>query len=442
MSNKQLLKKIHKREFKVGIIGLGYVGLPLMWTFHDKGMPVIGYDIDEYKVKCIEEGTPYIKHLGVDKMQVLSESERCFATADFSRLSEADALLMCVPTPLNTHREPDMTYVVETTKVIAKHLRKNQLVILESTTWPGTTQELIIPILEEESGLTSGEDFYVAYSPEREDPGNAEFNTSKIPKVVGGHGEEAVELACELYNTSIVKTVPVSDTKTAEAVKLTENIFRSVNIALVNELKVIYKEMGIDVHEVLDAAETKPFGFMKFTPGPGLGGHCIPIDPFYLTWKARQYEQNTRFIELAGEINTEMPKYVVNQTLQALNSHKKAVNGSKVLILGLAYKPNVDDDRESPSYKLMDMFDSMGADVYYYDPFVPVIKKSREHAHWAGTKSVEWNKETIQQFDVVVISTDHDEVDYRELSEWNNLIVDTRNSMKHILSKNGKVWKA
>lgn len=442
MSNKQLLQKIHKREFKVGIIGLGYVGLPLMWTFHDKGMPVIGYDIDEYKVKCIEEGTPYIKHLGVDKMQVLSESERCFATADFSRLGEADALLMCVPTPLNTHREPDMTYVVETTKVIAKHLRKNQLVILESTTWPGTTQELIIPILEEESGLSSGEDFYVAYSPEREDPGNAEFNTSKIPKVVGGHGEEAVELACELYNTSIVKTVPVSDTKTAEAVKLTENIFRSVNIALVNELKVIYKEMGIDVHEVLDAAETKPFGFMKFTPGPGLGGHCIPIDPFYLTWKARQYEQNTRFIELAGEINTEMPKYVVNRTLQALNSHKKAVNGSKVLILGLAYKPNVDDDRESPSYKLMDLFDSMGADVYYYDPFVPVIKKSREHAHWAGTKSVEWNKETIQQFDVVVISTDHDEVDYRELSEWNNLIVDTRNSMKHILSKNGKVWKA
>jgi UDP-N-acetyl-D-glucosamine dehydrogenase len=442
MSNKQLLQKIHKREFKVGIIGLGYVGLPLMWTFHDNGMPVIGYDIDEYKVKCIEEGTPYIKHLGVEKMQVLSESERCFATTDFSRLGEADALLMCVPTPLNTHREPDMTYVVETTKVIAKHLRENQLVILESTTWPGTTQELIIPILEEESGLSSGEDFYVAYSPEREDPGNAEFNTSKIPKVVGGHGEEAVELACELYNTSIVKTVPVSDTKTAEAVKLTENIFRSVNIALVNELKVIYKEMGIDVHEVLDAAETKPFGFMKFTPGPGLGGHCIPIDPFYLTWKARQYEQNTRFIELAGEINTEMPKYVVNRTLQALNSHKKAVNGSKLLILGLAYKPNVDDDRESPSYKLMDLFDSMGADVYYYDPFVPVIKKSREHAHWAGTKSVEWNKETIQQFDVVVISTDHDEVDYRELSEWNNLIVDTRNSMKHISSKNGKVWKA
>lgn len=442
MSVKDLFQKIQRREFKIGIIGLGYVGLPLMWTFHEKGMPVIGYDIDEYKVKCINDGIPYIKHLGTDKMQVLSESDKCFATADFSLLDEADALLMCVPTPLNTHREPEMRFVIETTKIISKHLRRDQIVILESTTWPGTTAELIIPILEEQSGLTSGKDFYVAYSPEREDPGNAEFNTAKIPKVVGGHGEEALKLACELYNTSIVKTVPVSDTKTAEAVKLTENIFRSVNIALVNELKVVYKEMGIDVHEVLDAAETKPFGFMKFTPGPGLGGHCIPIDPFYLTWKARQFEQNTRFIELAGEINTEMPKYVVSRTLEALNSHKKAVNGSKVLILGLAYKPNVDDDRESPSYKLMDLFDSMGAEVSYYDPFVPVIKESREHAHWAGIQSVKWNQETIQSFDVVVISTNHDEIDYRELSDWNSLIVDTRNSMKHISSKNGQVWKA
>lgn len=442
MSIEHLIKKIQKREFKVGIIGLGYVGLPLMWTFHEKEMPVIGYDIDEYKVKCINEGTPYIKHLGIDKMQVLSDSERCFATTDFTRLDEADALLMCVPTPLNIHREPEMRFVVETTQTISRNLRKNQLVILESTTWPGTTEELIIPILEEQSGLTSGKDFYVAYSPEREDPGNAEFNTAKIPKVVGGNGEEALQLACELYNTSIVETVPVRDTKTAEAVKLTENIFRSINIALVNELKVVYKEMGIDVHEVLDAAETKPFGFMKFTPGPGLGGHCIPIDPFYLTWKARQYEQNTRFIELAGEINTEMPKYVVNRTLHALNSHKKAVNGSKVLILGLAYKPNVDDDRESPSYKLMDLFDSMGAEVSYYDPFVPVIKESREHGHWAGTKSVEWTREIIQSFDVVVISTNHDEVNYQELSDWNSLIVDTRNSMKHIASTNGQVWKA
>lgn len=442
MSIKLLLQKIQKREFQVGIIGLGYVGLPLMWTFHSKGMPVIGYDVDDYKVECIKSGKSYIKHLGEDKMQQLADSDRCQATSEFSRLTEADALLMCVPTPLNTYREPNMEYVIKTTEVISKHLRKNQLVILESTTWPGTTAELIIPLLEKESSMKSGKDFYVAYSPEREDPGNVDFNTAKIPKIVGADGDDALKLARELYNTAIVETVPVSNTKTAEAVKLTENIFRSVNIALVNELKVVYKEMGIDVHEVLDAAETKPFGFMKFTPGPGLGGHCIPIDPFYLTWKAREYEQNTRFIELAGEINTEMPKYVAARTLEALNSHKKAVNGSKVLILGLAYKPNVDDDRESPSYKLMDIFDSMGANVSYYDPFVPVIKESREHSNWAGTKSVEWNKENIESFDVVVLATNHTDVDYQQLSDWNDLIVDTRNSMKHITYKDGHVWKA
>ncbi len=442
MSIKSLQEKIQKREFCVGIIGLGYVGLPLIWTFHEKGMPVMGFDIDEYKVDCVNNGVPYIKHLGEEKMQILSDSDRCEATANFSRLTEADALLMCVPTPLDTHREPDMKYVVQTTEIISRHLRKGQLVILESTTWPGTTEEMIIPILEKESGLKAGKDFYVAYSPEREDPGNAEFNTAKIPKVVGGHGEEALKLACDLYDVAIVQTVPVSDTKTAEAVKLTENIFRSVNIALVNELKVVYKEMDIDVHEVLDAAETKPFGFMKFTPGPGLGGHCIPIDPFYLTWKARQFGQNTRFIELAGEINTNMPNYVVNRTLEALNSHKKAVNGSKVLLIGLAYKPDVDDDRESPTYRLMDLFDSMGAQVSYYDPYVPVIKDSREHSHWAGLQSVEWDRETIESFDVVVISTNHTDIDYQQLSDWNDLIVDTRNSMKHITAKNGHVWKA
>lgn len=442
MSVKSLFAKIHNKEFQVGIIGLGYVGLPLLWTFHSKEMPVIGFDVDEKKVDCILSGTPYIKHLGKDKMQTLSDSDRCKATADFSRLTEADALLMCVPTPLNTHREPDMKYVINTAEVISKNLRKDQLIVLESTTWPGTTEELIIPILEKESGLKAGKDFYVAYSPEREDPGNVQFNTAKIPKVVGGHGEDALNLACELYNTSIIETVPVSDTRTAEAVKLTENIFRSVNIALVNELKVVYKEMGIDIHEVLDAAETKPFGFMKFTPGPGLGGHCIPIDPFYLTWKAREYEQNTRFIELAGEINTEMPKYVVGRALEALNSHKKAVNGSRVLIIGLAYKPDVDDDRESPSYKLMDLFNSMGARVSYYDPYVPVIKHSREHSHWAGTKSIDWDRETVESFDVVVISTNHSEINYHELAEWNDLIVDTRNTMNHISEKNGHVWKA
>ena len=442
MSIKSLIKKIEDKEYTIGIIGLGYVGLPLIWTFHENEMPVLGFDIDEYKVNCIKDGIPYIKHLGKEKMQILSNSEICDATTDFSRLKEADALLMCVPTPLDGHREPDMTYVEKTTEVIAKHLREGQLVILESTTWPGTTEELIIPILEDYSGLKAGMDFYVAYSPEREDPGNTQFNTSQIPKVVGGHGREALKLARAMYDTSIIQTVPVSNTKTAEAVKLTENIFRSVNIALVNELKVVFGKMEIDVHEVLDAAETKPFGFMKFTPGPGLGGHCIPIDPFYLTWKAREYEQGTRFIELAGEVNTEMPKYVIDRTIKALNSHKKAVNGSKILLLGLAYKPDVDDDRESPTYVLMDHFSDMGAEVSYYDPFVPVIKESREHAHWAGTESVEWTREVIEDFDVVVISTNHSNIDYQELSEWSDLIVDTRNEMKHVTDKNGHVWKA
>lgn len=442
MSLDFLLQQIKNKKYTVGIVGLGYVGLPLLWTFHDNEMPVLGFDIDKKKVDCINSGTPYIKHLGKDKMRTLADSAICDATTDFTRLPEADALLMCVPTPLNAHREPDMRFVEQTTKVISEHLRKEQLVILESTTWPGTTEELIIKILESNSGLKAGKDFYVAYSPEREDPGNQNFNTAKIPKVVGGHGKEALKLACALYNTSIVQTVPVSDTKTAEAVKLTENIFRSVNIALVNELKVVFSEMGIDIHEVLDAAETKPFGFMKFTPGPGLGGHCIPIDPFYLTWKAREFEQNTRFIELAGEVNTSMPNYVVKRTIEALNSRKKSVNGSKILLIGLAYKPDVDDDRESPTYRLMDYYKELGASVSYYDPIVPVIKESREHSHWAGTQSIKWDIDTISQFDAVVISTNHSEINYRELSDWSGLIIDTRNVMKHVTNKNGQVWKA
>ena len=325
----QLLVRIDNKTYTVGIVGLGYVGLPLMWTFHEQGLPVLGFDIDQSKVDHLKNGTPYIKHLGIDMMQSLAQSDICDATTDFSRLKEADAVLLCVPTPLNQYREPDMSYVISTTETVANHLREGQLVILESTTYPGTTEEVMIPLLEKHSGLIAGKDFYVAYSPEREDPGNPNFNTAKIPKVVGGHGDDALKLAQALYDTAIVQTVPVSDTKTAEAVKITENVFRSVNIALVNELKVVYAKMGIDVHEVLDAADTKPFGFMKFTPGPGLGGHCIPIDPFYLTWKAREFHENTRFIELAGEINTHMPEYVVEQTSKALNTHRKAVNGSK-----------------------------------------------------------------------------------------------------------------
>ena len=439
----ELLARIEEKTYTVGIIGLGYVGLPLMYTFHKEGMPVIGYDIDQTKVSNIQSGTPYIKHLGEEMMQSLSQSDRCAATTDFSRLTEADAVLLCVPTPLNQYREPDMSYVISTTETVAHHLREGQLVILESTTYPGTTEEVMIPLLEKHSGLIAGKDFYVAYSPEREDPGNPNFNTAKIPKVVGGHGEDALQLAQALYDTAIVQTVPVSDTKTAEAVKITENVFRAVNIALVNELKVVYAKMGIDVHEVLDAADTKPFGFMKFTPGPGLGGHCIPIDPFYLTWKAREFQENTRFIELAGEINTHMPQYVVEQTSKALNTHKKAVNGSKILLVGLAYKPNVDDMRESPTFELFHLLEELGADIAYYDPYIPTIPPTREHAHYTGKQSIEWNQETVAGFDAVLISTDHSDIDYAQLAEWSDCIIDTRNAMKSVTPKNGKhIFKA
>ncbi|MCH8490982.1 MAG: nucleotide sugar dehydrogenase, partial [Oceanicaulis sp.] len=391
---------------------------------------VIGYDVDQSKIDHIKSGKPYIKHLGSEMMQVLSKSDRCNATSDFSRLTEADALMLCVPTPLDHHREPDMSYVVKTTETVGKYLRKGQLVILESTTYPGTTEEVMIPILEKLSGLKAGSDFYVAYSPEREDPGNPNFNTAKIPKVVGGHGKEALDLALAMYNTSIIQTVPVTDCKTAEAVKLTENIFRSVNIALVNELKVVYHAMGIDVHEVLEAAATKPFGFMKFTPGPGLGGHCIPIDPFYLTWKAREFGVNTRFIELAGEVNTSMPQYVIDQTIKALNSQKKALNGSKVLLVGLAYKPDVDDMRESPTFILMEILEKYGAIVSFYDPHIQTIAPTREHANYTGKESVSWNETTISEFDACIIATDHSNVDYDALRSWSKVIVDSRNVYK------------
>lgn len=437
-----LLEKIDQKTYTVGVIGLGYVGLPLLWTFHQKEMPVIGYDIDDKKVDCIIEGQPYIKHLGNEMMQTLSESDKCDATTDFNRLKEADALLMCVPTPLDEHRQPDMQFVKSTCQTVGEHLRGGQLVILESTTYPGTTEDIIIPILESESGLTAGEDFYAAYSPEREDPGNPDFNTSKIPKVVGGHGSEAIELACALYDTSIVQTVPVSDTKTAEAVKITENVFRSVNIALVNELKLIFEQMGIDVHEVLNAADTKPFGFMKFTPGPGLGGHCIPIDPFYLTWKAREVGQNTRFIELAGEINTAMPQYVIDQTLKALNAHKKPMNGSSIVVIGLAYKPNVDDDRESPTFKIMDLLKEYGANVSYYDPYIPVIEPKRDYDYWTGTESVGWNEAKLSRYDAAIISTNHSDINYKELAAWCDCIIDTRHEMNGYAKGEKHIWQA
>lgn len=434
----ELYNKIQDKTAVVGIVGLGYVGLPLIWTFHEEGFPCLGFDIDERKIQHFANGTSYIKHLGTDMMSKLAASDRSDATTDFSRIPEADVLLLCVPTPLDEHREPDMSYVEGTLNAIGPHLRAGQLVVLESTTYPGTTEELVQPLCEVLSGLTSGENLFIAYSPEREDPGNANFRTATIPKVVGAEGDDAMKVADALYGSVIVETVPVSNTRTAEAVKLLENIFRSVNIALVNELKVVFHEMDIDVFEVINAAKTKPFGYMPFYPGPGLGGHCIPIDPFYLTWKAREYGINTRFIELAGEINTAMPNYVIKRCMEALNDFGKSLKGSKVLCVGLAYKPDVDDDRESPTYVIMDLLKKYGAEVSYYDPFVPEIKPSREHAHWAGTKSVAWNEETIADFDLALILTNHSEVDHPQLAGWAQAVVDTR----HVVNGEGNTYRA
>ncbi len=424
-----LLRKIHSKTARIGVVGLGYVGLPLIWTFHREGFPVLGYDIDRSKIDHFEAGTSYIKHFGISRMQVLAASDRCEATTDFDRVPEADVLLLCVPTPLDAHREPDMSYVENTVRAIGPHLREGQLVILESTTYPGTTNEMIVPICEQHSGLKSGETLFVAYSPEREDPGNPDFETSTIPKVVGGEGADASIVATELYRQVIDKVVPVSNTKTAEAVKLLENIFRAVNIALVNELKVVFHAMGIDIYEVVDAAKTKPFGFMPFYPGPGLGGHCIPIDPFYLTWKAREFGLHTRFIELAGEVNTAMPNYVVRRAMEALNDQGKALKGANVLCVGLAYKADVDDMRESPTYPIMDALKSFGATVSYYDPYIPVIPRSREHVAWTGLKSVEWKDESLKNFDLAVILTKHTGVDHARLPSLIDCIVDTRNAI-------------
>src|SRR6266481_7742008 len=349
-----LLDKILAKNAVIGICGLGYVGLPLALTFAEKGFPVIGLDIDRRKIDAIEQGHSYIKHIASDRIARATTAEKPFsATMDFRKAAKADALIMCVPTPLNANREPDMTYIENTARAIGPYVRSGQLVVLESSTYPGTTEEVVKPILEKLSGLRAGIDFFLAFSPEREDPGNPSFNTATIPKVVGGYTQQCTEPACALYASAIAKVVPVKGTREAELTKLLENIFRCVNIALVNELKLLCERMNIDIWEVIDAAKTKPFGFMPFYPGPGLGGHCIPIDPFYLTWKAREFEFNTRFIELAGEINTGMPSHVVERIGEALNASRKPLNGSRVLVLGLAYKPNVDDEREAPSYRIM-----------------------------------------------------------------------------------------
>lgn len=438
---------------KIAIVGLGYVGLPLSLQFARSGVSVIGLDIDPTKVEAIAAGRSYIKHIEGSAIAELVKSGSFTASTDFSRVREVEAVIICVPTPLNKNREPDISYILETGRAIAPYLgrdkseignRKSEipLVVLESTTYPGTTDEDLLKVLEAGSGLKAGQDFHLAFSPEREDPGNPQSVVATIPKVIGGYTPACLERAKALYGKAIKTLIPVSSCRAAEATKILENTFRSVNIALVNELKQVYSAMGIDIWEVINAAKTKPFGFMPFYPGPGLGGHCIPIDPFYLTWKAREYGQNTRFIELAGEVNTAMPQYVVDRTAEALNAAKKPVNGSRILILGLAYKANVDDDRESPSYHLLELLKHRGAKMAYFDPYVPVIRPTREHPQWAGLKSIQWDANTIAGFDTVIIVTKHDSVNYQNLADWADCIVDTRNAMSEIITKPGQIWKA
>lgn len=427
---------------KISVVGLGYVGLPLAIQFANSNVTVLGLDIDVAKVNLIQQGRSYIKHVALEAIESVVKGERLCASTDFSRIKEVEAVIICVPTPLNKNREPDISFILETGRAIAPHLAKGTLVVLESTTYPGTTDEDLRAVLEAGSGMKAGVDFHLAYSPEREDPANDQSKVKLIPKVVGGYTSICLERAVALYRKAINTVVPVSSCRVAEAAKLLENIFRSVNIALVNELKLVYAAMGIDIWEVIEAARTKPFGFMPFYPGPGLGGHCIPIDPFYLTWKAREFGKHTRFIELAGEINTAMPDYVVDRVAEALNSQRKPLNGSKVLVLGLAYKPNVDDDRESPGYRLLEKLRARGAEVGYHDPYVPVIRLTREHPQWAGTESVTWERTVVESFDLVVIATAHGSVNYQELAEWAQCIVDTRNAMAATKVAPGKVWKA
>lgn len=431
-------------QMKIAIVGLGYVGLPLALQFCRSGINVIGLDIDPNKVKALNQGKSYIKHISAEAIKAQRATNKFVASANFSLIKGVEAVIICVPTPLNKNREPDISFIIETGRAIAPFLVSGQrkLVVLESTTYPGTTDEDLREVLEQGSGLKAGVGFHLAFSPEREDPGNPDSKVAIIPKVVGGLTPECLRRAVELYGKAIKTIVPVSSCRVAEATKILENTFRGINIALVNELKMVYSAMGIDVWEVINAAKTKPFGFMPFYPGPGLGGHCIPIDPFYLTWKAREYGQNTRFIELAGEINTHMPEYVIARLMDALNARRKPLNGSKVLLLGLAYKPNVDDDRESPSYVLMDLLDKHGAKVAYHDPYVPVIKITREHPHWAGLKSVKYTPAEIKKYDAVLIATNHACVDYALLGQHANLIVDTRNAMAGIPIKKNLVWKA
>jgi UDP-N-acetyl-D-glucosamine dehydrogenase len=432
--NPEFEARIEARTLKIGIIGLGYVGLPLAHVFWQGGIHATGFDIDASKIETLAKGETYIKHFGAERIREMAQSGRFAATGDFAELANVDAILICVPTPLTPTREPDLQYVEATARTIAKHLRPGQLVVLESTTYPGTTEEVVLPILET-SGLKAGRDFQLAFSPEREDPGSS-IETRDIPKIVGGIDDYSGELAARVYQLGFAKVHKVADAKTAEAVKITENIFRCVNIALVNELKLAYSKMDISIWDVIEAAKTKPFGFMPFYPGPGLGGHCIPIDPFYLSWRARAFEVDTKFIELAGEVNRAMPRVVVQALGEALSTRMGcALRGAKVLIMGVAYKKNIDDLRESPALRIMEILQGFGAEVSYYDPYFAEIPMTREHASLAGMKSVRFDEATVSGYDAAMITTDHDLVDYGDLVKWSKLVVDTRNATKAVFAR-------
>jgi len=432
-------RKIKDKKVTVGVLGLGYVGLPLVREFASSGLKVVGFDIDEKKVRALNSGRSIIKHIPHSHVKKLVKTGLFKATTNMARLKTIDAILVCVPTPLTQNREPDMQFIINSSKTISKYLRAGQLIVFESTTYPGTTRELVAPILQN-SGLKAGNDFYLAYSPEREDPGNKDYRTKTIPKVVGGLTDKCRDMACKLYSTAIDTIVPVSSLEAAEAAKILENVYRCINIAMVNELKMVFDRMDIDIWEVIRAASTKPFGFKAFYPGPGLGGHCIPIDPFYLTWKARQYGMPTRFIELAGEINTNMPHYVITKIMEALNERRKSLKGSKVLVLGLAYKKDIDDLRESPSVELIELLQKKGASVNYNDPYIPKTHKQRQHDLRMASKKL--STKMLASYDVVLISTDHSDYDYDWIVQNAKLVVDTRNATIAVRKGRQKIVKA
>ena len=428
----ELSGKIQTRKAKIGIIGMGYVGIPLGLEFEKAGFTIIGFDKDKKRVDDINNGKQVMKHISSNFMSEFIKSNRATATTDFTKIQEADCLILCVPTPLDEHEQPDMSYVESATNEISKNISKGQLIVLESTTYPGTTREIVMPLLEK-SNLKAGKDFFLAYSPEREDPGNKEFSVSKIPKVIGGYTNNCLQMTCELYDTIVSETVKVSSMETAESTKLMENIFRAVNIAMVNELKLVFDRMGVNIWEVIDAAKTKPFGFMPFYPGPGMGGHCIPIDPFYLSWKAKEFNTEAKFIELAGEINRKMTENIAHRVGKALNDDKKSIRESKILIIGLAYKKDIDDIRESPAIKIMDLLKYKGAKIDYHDPFVNEFRNLR---------SIDLTTKNIQKYDSLIITTDHSKIDYEMIGKHASLVVDTRNIMSSVKKPKSRIVMA